>query len=258
MSSYDAWAEVYDILYGGIKEGIPFYLEYARQKGSPILEIACGTGRVLIPLAREGHEVWGLDSSPAMLAKARLKVSTLPKDVRRRIHLVQADMRNFKLNIKFPLILIPFRSFLHLLTVEDQVRTLKNTRRHLKDDGILIVDLFAPKYDYLAQDTRHVTRKFVNPENGHIIFKTDIVNYDHANQLIHEDSLLEEYDEKGNLIRSIHLSLKLRYIFRYEMEHLLRLSGFKVKAVYGTFDKRPYDYKSGEMIFIASKLDHPT
>ena len=73
--------------------------------------------------------------------------------------------------------------------------------------------------------------------------------YDHANQLIYQDTLLDEYDERGNLIRSIHLSLKLRYIFRYEMEHLLKLSGFKTEVVYETFDKNLYNYKSGEMIF---------
>jgi len=254
MSFYDAWADVYDLFHGNIKIDIPFYLENAQQKGSPILEIACGTGRVLIPLAEAGYEVWGIDSSPAMLAKAQEKISNLPEDVRKRIHLVQADMRNFHLDIRFPLVLIPFRSFLHLLTVEDQIQTLKNIKEHLEDDGILIIDLFAPSHNYLAQDRRQVINKIINPENRHIIFRTDITRYDHTNQLIDEDSLLEEYDEKGNLIRSFHLSLKLRYIFRYEMEHLLKLSGFKLEILYGTFDRKPYDYKSGEMIFIMGKI----
>jgi hypothetical protein len=188
-----------------------------------------------------------------MLAKAHQKISSLSENVRKRIHLVQSDKRTFHLDMQFPLVLLPFRSFLHLLTLEDQLQTLKNVRNHLKEGGILIIDLFAPRYDYLAQDRRQATNKFSNPENNHIILKTDIVSYDHTNQLMDMDSLFEEYDEKGNLVRSFHLPLKIRYIFRFEMEHLLKLSGFNIETMYGTFDKKPYDYKLGEMIFIANK-----
>mgnify|MGYP001076493540 CR=1 FL=1 len=100
MSLYDEWAEVYELFYGNIKIDIPFCFEYAQQKGSPILEVACGTGRVLMPLAEAGYEVWGIDFSSGMLAKAQQK--------------------------------IPFRSFLLLLTVEDQTQTLNNIRKDLK------------------------------------------------------------------------------------------------------------------------------
>jgi SAM-dependent methyltransferase len=252
MSSYDGWAEIYDMVYGNFKEDLTLYLEYAKQRGSPILEIACGTGRVLIPLAEAGYEVWGIDISPAMLAKAQGKISKLPENVRKRIHLVQADMRDFNLDMCFPLVLIPAWSFLNLLTVEDQVRTLEHVRGHLKDGGTLIIDLFAPRFDFLAQDRRQVIDKINNPENNHVIFRTEIDRYDHANQLMDVDYLFEEHGEDGNPIRNFHLSLKLRYIFRYEMEHLLKLSGFDLEAVYGTFDRKPYNYISGEMIFIAS------
>lgn len=253
MSSYDGWAEIYDVIYGNFKEDLPLYLEYAKQKGSPILEIACGTGRVLIPLAEAGYEVWGIDISPAMLAKTQGKILKLPENVRKKIRLVQADMRDFDLDMRFSLVLIPAWSFISLLTVEDQIQTLEHIGKHLKDGGILMIDLFAPRYDFLAQDRRQAINKITIPENNHVLFRTEINRYDHSNQLMDADSLLEEYDEKGNLIHSFHLSLKLRYIFRYEMEHLLKLSGFDLETVYGTFDRKPYDYKSGEMIFVASK-----
>jgi SAM-dependent methyltransferase len=219
--------------------------------GSPILEIACGTGRVLIPIAEAGYSVWGVDSSPAMLARARRKISLLPEPVRRRIHLVQADMRDFRLGVEFSLVLIPFRSFLVLLTVEDQIRTLKNIRRHMKSGGRLIIDIFAPRYDLLSQSKRQSVKTFLNPQNKHVIHRRENTTYDHAEQIINADYTFEEYDEKGNLLRRLQRSLRLRYIFRYEMEHLLSLSGFRLETVYGSFDKRPYDYKSGEMIFIA-------
>jgi len=254
MSSDDSWAEIYDLIYGDIRDDIPFYLEYAQLKGSPILEIACGTGRVLIPLAEAGYEVWGIDYSPAMLAKVQEKVSVLPEDVRKRVILVQADMRDFHLRKRFPLALVPFKSFLHLLTVEDQIQTLKNIRRHLNNEGFLIIDVFRPRYDYFAQDGRQASRKIVNAEIKHTFYRKEDVIYDHTNQQMDVNYVIDEHDENGNLLRTVQLSLKLRYIFRYEMEHLLRLSGFNIKAVYGTFDKKPYDYKeTGEMIFVTNK-----
>jgi len=252
MSLYDECTELYELFYGNIKTDIPFYLGYAQQKGSPVLEIACGTGRVLIPLAEAGYEVWGIDFSSKMLAKAQQKTSALPENVGKKVHLVQADMRNFNLDIRFPLALIPFRSFLLLLTVEDQIQTLENIRKHLKDDGILIIDLSNPLQYFSAQDQRQIISKVSNPENKHIIFKTSVITYDYSSQLMGIDYIFDEYDEKGNSIRRFHRSAKHRYIFRYEMEHLLKLSRFKLEAIYGTFDKKPYDYRSREMIFVAN------
>jgi ubiquinone/menaquinone biosynthesis C-methylase UbiE len=236
-----------------IRHDIPFYLEYAKHQGSPILEIACGTGRVLMPLAEAGYEVWGIDFSPSMLAKARQNASVLPVEVTKKIHLIQADMRDFQLDLQFSLVLVPFRSFLVLLTVDDQIRTLNNIRRHMKEGGILVIDLFVPKYDALTQGKRQATKRIVNPENKHVLYRREDTTYDHADQLIKANYTFEQCDEENNLILSFQKTLELRYIFRYEMEHLLSLSEFNLEEVYGTFDREPYDYKSGEMIFVASK-----
>jgi ubiquinone/menaquinone biosynthesis C-methylase UbiE len=249
----DKYAQIYDLLYLDIRHDIPFYLEYAKRHGSPILEIACGTGRVLMPLAEAGYEVWGIDLSPSMLAKARQNASVLPVEVTERVHLVQADMRDFQLDLQFPLVLVPFRSFLVLLTVDDQIRTLNNARRYMKEGGILVIDLFVPKYDALAQGQRQATKKIVNPENKHVLYRREDTTYEHVSQLIKANYTFEEYNEESNLVLSFQGTLKLRYIFRYEMEHLLSLSGFKLEAVYGTFDKKTYDCQSGEMIFVANK-----
>ena len=253
MTSYDEWAELYDLVHVDIND-IPFYLEYAERTGSPILEIACGTGRVLVPLAEAGYVVYGLDLSSAMLMKAKEKKSVLPEQIRKNIHLVQGDMRDFQFNIQFPLILIPSSSFSLLLNSEDQIQTLKNIRKLLTDNGILIIDLLAPKYQYLANDSCQVVKNIINPITNSIIYKTDKMTFDHINQLMVIESTINEYDKNGN-IHLYHLSEKLRYIFRYEMEYLLRFLGFKLEATYGTYDWKTYDYNSGKMIFIIRKIN---
>jgi len=109
---------------------------------------------------------------------------------------------------------MPFRSFLVLLTVEDQIQTLKNIRKHMKNGGFLMVDLFAPRYDLLSQSRHQAVKKIVNPQNRHVLYRKEDTMYDNARQLINATYIFEEYDEKGNLIRSFQKFLRLRYVFR--------------------------------------------
>ena len=113
---------------------VGFFVEEARTSGSPVLDIGCGTGRVLIPTARAGLEVVGLDLSPRMLAVCRERLLGEPDEVRTRAHVIEADMRRFDLGQRFRLAMIPFRSFQYLLTIEDQLTCLEEIRRHLVDD----------------------------------------------------------------------------------------------------------------------------
>src|SRR5574337_880664 len=119
-----------------------FYLELARSHGGPILELGCGTGRVLLPLARAGHCVAGLDLSEGMLSKCRAKLDAEPPAVRERVRLVQGSMTDFEVAETFCLIFIPFRPFQHLLAVDEQMACLRCAHRHLEPGGKLVVDFF--------------------------------------------------------------------------------------------------------------------
>ena len=110
---YD-FARFYDWTYEGHVEDIPFYIHLAKTYGSPILELACGTGRITIPIAKKGVTITGMDISPEMLQIAKTKLEKEPKDVQNRIQLLQKDMSNFKLNEKFNMIFIPLASFFSL------------------------------------------------------------------------------------------------------------------------------------------------
>src|SRR5947207_2493466 len=129
---------------------IPFYVDAARESGGPVLEIGCGSGRVLIPTARAGIEIPGLDLSPGMLAVCHQHLADESAEVQSRVHLVEASMTAFDLGRTFRLITIPFRPFQHLLTVRDQLACLACIRRHLAPDGRLVFDLFNPSLEAIA------------------------------------------------------------------------------------------------------------
>src|SRR6267378_2019276 len=126
---------------------VTFFVEAASKAGSPVLEIGCGTGRVLIPTARAGIDIAGLDLSPHMLRVCQERLLDEPEAVRSRARLIQADMRNFDLAQNFKLATLPFRPFQHLTTVSDQMSCLESIHRHLVKGGRLILDLYNPRLD---------------------------------------------------------------------------------------------------------------
>ncbi|MFQ5771553.1 MAG: class I SAM-dependent methyltransferase, partial [bacterium] len=172
----------------------------------------------------------------------------------KNVHLSHQDMREFHLERSFALCIVPFRAFLHLLTISDQDKALDQIHKHLRRRGKLVLDIFAPSYELLAQGTTnlHLEQK-LNPETNNKITIKDQVRYEHAKQIIYVERCYEEREENGQVHRKI-MPFTLRYIFRYEMQAILEKNEFQLKEVYGGFDKRPYDYQSGEMIFVAEKV----
>ena len=249
---FDKVARFYDYEQKEFIRDIAFYLEYAKKSGGEVLELACGTGRILIPLASEGVRITGLDESEEMLNVARKKINADPS-IKKNITLVKGDMRVFDLNTNFSIVFIAFRSFQSLLTKQDQSACLQSAHKHLSDNGVLIVDLFAPRHDILAQIGRsHDLGKFYDEENDVYITHRAEDKYDLAEQTLHEDRFYEWTDKRGQFHRQV-WSFDLAFLFRYEAELLLEKCGFRVDQVYGDFDKAPYNYYSGEQIFVARK-----
>ena len=128
----------------GVRPDIAFYVAAAEEFGGPVLELGCGTGRVLLPTARAGLSIVGLDRSAAMLDICRGKLAGEAEAVRQRATLLAGDMRSFDLGRRFALVTIPFRPFQHLLTVADQLACLDCIRQHLAPGGTLVFDVFNP------------------------------------------------------------------------------------------------------------------
>lgn len=255
-SSFDQWAEVYDSVYAYVREDIPFYVDEAKKCGGPVLELGCGTGRVTIPIAQAGVDVVGLDFSSAMLEVAGRKAARLGKGDG-SLTLLEADMRNFTLvepYKKFPLIIIPFRGFLSLLNVEDEMRTLLNIKRHLAPGGRLIFNIFVPDLNMLLQegDVPYHFRDVTVPETGQRLVLWHQSSSDNLNQITSARIIVEELDEDGVMSRRLYRDFQLRYIHRWEMHHLLTTCGFEVIDLFGDFAGSAFDEASAEMVWVAS------
>src|SRR5260370_20118223 len=141
-------AKYYDEAYATTEdlEDLKFYVDVAKANGGPVLELACGTGRILLPIAREGISIHGIDNSLSMLDVLRDKLRQELKDVRELVSVSHGDIRNFRSNREYPLGIIPFRPLQHMYTVEDQVAALQTAAFHLERGGTLVFDVFYPKF----------------------------------------------------------------------------------------------------------------
>ena len=150
-TQYDKLARFYDFEWKGLEGDIDFVLEYSKKFGSPILELAVGTGRVAIPIAIQGLEIFGIDNSINMINIGQRKVATLPTEISSKITLIHSDMCDFSINRKFKFIFVSFNSFLLLTTKKKQETCLKAIHNHLTDDGLLMIDIFSPNLKLCAE-----------------------------------------------------------------------------------------------------------
>lgn len=238
---------------------VAFFVEAAVESGGPVLEIGCGTGRVLIPTARAGIEIVGLDLSPHMLEVCRKQLQSEPEEVQSRVQLVPADMRNFRLPQRFELATMPFRPFQHLMTVNDQLACLECIRRHLVEGGKLILDIFNPSLEALVSDDlgQEVGQEpeFTTPDGRRVLRRQRTVSRDRFNQVNQIELIYYVTHPDGREERLVH-AFPMRYLFRFEAEHLLVRSGFRVEQVYADYDNSPYGSQyPGELILVAWKTE---
>ncbi|MDP6778256.1 MAG: class I SAM-dependent methyltransferase [Candidatus Latescibacteria bacterium] len=252
-------AEVYDCIPGYFdREDQAFYLKFARESTGPILELGCGTGRILIPLVRAGCEVVGLDHSEYMLKRCRDKLRAEDPEVQRRAKLVQDSMVAFDLDSRFGLVTTPFRSFQHIVSTEEQLSCLRSANRHLLEGGRLILDLFNvnparlhdPKYAQEAEDFRDAPLP-----DGSTLRRTHRTTGFHRAEQYNEIEMTYTVTSPGGKTRRFSQTFPMRYFYRFEMEHLLARCGFGVLDIFGNFDESPYTDDSQQMVFVAEKRE---
>jgi SAM-dependent methyltransferase len=243
ISDYDSWALVYDIIYGGYKEDIEFYKKEAKKVDGKVLEVGCGTGRVYLELLKEGIDIYGIDISKRMLEELKRKAKAMSLIPKVRI----GDMRNFKFKEKFSLIIVPFRTFLYNLTTEDQLKTLKNFKRNLKENGKVILNFFYPDIERMMSFGKE-SEELIVTDTGEYVVRERSYFVDEINQIIETSVVVYKQGElywKG--------SYRFALIYKREFELLLRLAGFRKWEVYGGFDYKPLTSYKQEMVWIIEK-----
>lgn len=249
--------ELYDhVPVYGARRDVEFYVDEARSTFGEVLELGCGTGRVLIPTARMGIKITGVDSSPRMLDRCRAQLAREPREVQERVRLVSADMRSLDLDRTFSIITIPFRPFQHLLSVEDQLAALASIHRHLEPAGRLAFDVFNPNPRYLVDESRAEERedtpKTALPGGRSFRRTGRVVKVHVADQYSEVELIYYVRDADGTTQRLVH-AFHMRWFWRYELEHLLARCGFRVASIHGNYDRTPLTDDSAEMIFIAER-----
>ncbi len=250
MNDYTPFAELYDLFYDDFEEDIAMYTGFAERTGGPILEVGSGTGRVALALAGEGHTVVALELSEAMRAVAKHKA--VRAQLTDRVEFVSGDMRRFKIDRYFGLIIVPLNTFLHNLTLDDQLATLSCFKRHLRPGGLLVLDCFNPDPAYAADEGRLIMqRTAVDRETGQAAFLLLSRATDWGNQRQEITYLIDRPDQHGVVQRTA-LRTSFRFIFRNEMQLLLKLGGFDLKEVYGSYELESFETGSDKLIVVAA------
>lgn len=247
MQGYDGHdAELYDGFYAGYTIDIDFYVNVVKDTKTAVLDLACGTGRIMLPLLQSGIHVVGIDLSQDMLHVARRKIEALPKEMQKQAQLIQADMRSFELNAKFDYIIIPFRSFMHLSTRNDQKLALRQIHKHLTEGGKLIFDTFGANIRAIAAHNEPLgwaLKKddvFTIDNNPNIFVSWESQKYLINTQILEVTYIIDELDEVRTVVSRRYSELSLRWTTRYEMENLLELCGFVLEHLYGGFEKQNF------------------
>jgi ubiquinone/menaquinone biosynthesis C-methylase UbiE len=246
------FVRAYDAIYreapAPIAGDVAFYRNLAQETGGPVLELACGTGRIAVPLAESGLDVTGVDVSDGMLAIIRQKARA------HRLTLVNQDMSALDIDRRFGCIIIAFRSFQHLLTIELQRRTLAAIHRHLAPHGRLALHLFDPRLDLLIDETpRQPVLRGTDPDIGHT-FTGEMLSarFDYVAQIRRDLWRYREFAPDSSLLAEDSREMALRWTWRWELHHLLELCGFAVDAQYSDFTGSPPAY--GKELIVAARM----
>ena len=249
-SSYDAIPD-----FGLLYDHVPLYRErtdvgfYVAEAKSPVLELGCGTGRILLPITRAGHTIIGLDSSQQMLERARANLAREAPDVQRRVTLHQRDMHDCDLGAaKFASIIAPFRVFQHLTTVDAQLRLLDTVARHLAPQGQFIFDVFNPRFDILVRHdgVEHEDTPDTSLPDGRTFRRAYRIARVRWLDQVSESELIYYVDGKRYV-----QAFEMRWFLNAELRHLLARAGFRVAAMYGDFARGPLVDGAPEQVVVA-------
>ena len=253
MVDYDIYEEfrdpvTYDLECDDFDEDFPLIDEWAARLGSPLLDLACGTGRMAIRLAAQGYEVTGVDLIPEMIAHGKKKAAA--KDV--SVNWQVADAREFQVGQQFPFIFMLMNAFQFLLTRTDYEALFARVREHLSPDGYFLFETRNPNPRNLQQVRNPEGQRYTLPDGGTLI-TTEQQIYDPLTQIQHYTGT-RTFNHADGQQEEKTLRVALRYIYPQEMEALLHYNGFKIHTIYGNWQREPFTADSRAMIVICQAI----
>jgi len=241
-------ARFYDAVYSHIRSGVDtaFFLEEIAATKGKALEIGVGTGRLFVEALKNGADVYGLDLSESMIGKLKEKI---PPEQHNRLWVQDAvDMR---LPYRFSLVIAPFRVLSHLTAVEDQIKCLNSVWSHLETGGRFIFDLYVPNLGLLLSGISDKTDFEGEYEPGKRLRRVTSMKADLINQISHV-RMDYIWDDEGTEHRQS-WDFAMRYYFRYEIEHLIRVSKLRLDAIYGDYRRNALDQDSKDFVVVCSR-----
>ena len=237
---YDA--NIYDGLNTFLSD-LQFYKKWLpKNKEAEILELCCGTGRLTIPIAKDGYSICGVDYTPSMLEQAKMKAI----EAELVIDFIEADIRMLDLQEKFDLIFIPFNSIHHLYRNEDLFKTLESVKRHLKDGGLFLFDCFNPNIQYIVEKEKGQTviAEYKTDDGRNVLIK-QTMRYESATQI----NRIEWHYSINGEFHSIQ-NLDMRLFFPQELDSYLKQAGFNIIHKFGDFTGEVFDNDSEKQIYV--------
>ncbi|MFN2262313.1 MAG: class I SAM-dependent methyltransferase [Psychroflexus sp.] len=237
---YDA--NIYDGLNTFLSD-LQFYKNWMpTEKNAQILELCCGSGRLTIPLAKDGLNICGVDNSKSMLEKAKLKA----KNEKLEIDFIEADIRTLELHNKYDVIFIPFNSIHHLYQNQDLFDTLNVIKKHLKENGLFLFDCYNPNIHYIVAAEKELNEiaEYTTEDGRKVIIKQKM-KYENATQI----NRIEWHYFINDLFHSVQ-NLDMRMYFPQELDFYLKGCGFSILQKLGNFYEENFNHNSEKQIFV--------
>lgn len=255
--SYYADGVWYDAEYIHIRYDIPYYTRVAAETQGPILELACGTGRLTIPMAQAGATVTGVDVVPAMIDRANAKRDELPPGDRARLRFLLGDMRSLRLPERFSAVVLAFNTLMHMVHDDDLEGTLATAREHLEPGGLFHLDLHTPFPDAEEKDAevRYDPQEMIDPRTRERFVVTENNTYDPRTQINTMRFFYQQVDRQGRPVGDERKEeLALRVLFPRELDRWLHLAGFEIVGEWDDLErKEPFTGAGGRRVLMARR-----
>lgn len=251
---YAVIARYYDAENADKTDDLAFYSELAEERGGPILDVGCGTGRVVFHLAQGGFLTHGIDSEYEMLERAKIKLDVY-RHARDKLTFYQGDVLTYDFDRRFKLLLLSYNALMHFHTQDEQLALLRRLRGLIEPDGVLVVDLPNAGEVFASQDTDAVTleRTFIEPETGHMVMQQSVSYLDRVQQLMEVTWIYDEITEDGVVLRTV-APVIFRYVFYSELLLLLKQTGFEVDAAYGDYARGAFENGCERLVVLAKPV----